>query len=261
MTDSRETQAWTAAQDAAPTTEHSAYFWQRFARRVRARETPFYDRLYRLADWLRSASLPRWPLLGMALQAERSVRHSVWRWLQNQYAGQIMAYRCTVVGRQVTWGGTVPLIYGDGEIRIGDYVTVGNNQTWVVGFKYPAKARLLIGAHTSINYRTTISVAKSVTIGQHCQLAGEIKIFDNNSHPLGYRQRRGPHSLTDADVAPVVIEDDVWVGTNCLILKGVRIGRGAVVAAGSVVTKDVPPFTLVGGNPARVLKSIATTED
>jgi maltose O-acetyltransferase len=55
---------------------------------------------------------------------------------------------------------------------------------------------------------------------------------------------------------PVVIEDDVWLAARVTVLKGVRIGRGAVVAAGAVVTKDVPPCTLVGGVPARIIKQI-----
>ena len=55
---------------------------------------------------------------------------------------------------------------------------------------------------------------------------------------------------------PIVIEDDAWIGMNCIILKGVTVGRGAVVGAGSVVTKDVPPWTLVAGNPARVIKEL-----
>ena len=55
---------------------------------------------------------------------------------------------------------------------------------------------------------------------------------------------------------PVVIEDRSWVGLNSIILKGIRIGEGAVVSAGSVVTKNVPPYTVVGGNPAKILKRI-----
>jgi acetyltransferase-like isoleucine patch superfamily enzyme len=69
-------------------------------------------------------------------------------------------------------------------------------------------------------------------------------------------QRRANAPLEPEDVAPVVIEEDVWIGTNCMVLKGVTIGRGAVIAAGAVVTKDVPPFTVAAGNPARVIKRI-----
>ena len=62
--------------------------------------------------------------------------------------------------------------------------------------------------------------------------------------------------MNKSDVSPVVIEDYVWIGMNSIILKGVTIGKGAVVAAGSVVTKSVPPMTVVGGNPAEVIKKV-----
>ena len=56
---------------------------------------------------------------------------------------------------------------------------------------------------------------------------------------------------------PIIIHSNVWIGMNCIILKGVTIGQGAIVAAGSVITKDVPPWTIVGGNPARAIKEIS----
>jgi acetyltransferase-like isoleucine patch superfamily enzyme len=229
---------------------------RRFSDKVRSRETPFYDWLYRTAKRVRDYTMPKWRTLGMVLYIERRLRHLAWRWLKNQYYGHMMVYRCTSVGRNLALDGDMPLIDGNGEIHIGDNVCVRNSQTWIVGLRYPATARLVIGDNTTINYRTTISVAKSVVIGRRCLFAGEVKIFDNNSHATHYRTRQTNDHLTDMDVAPVVIEDDVWIGNNCLIMKGVRIGRGAVVAAGSVVTKDVPPCTIVGGNPARVLKTI-----
>jgi acetyltransferase-like isoleucine patch superfamily enzyme len=240
--------------------ERRARFWVRFAARVRARETAPYRTLYELAKRMRDSALPRYRSLGMVLLAERKLRSSALRWLKNQYASQIMEYRCTSVGKSVSWDGDVPLVFGDGEIHLGDNVTIGNSQTWIVGHKFPATARLVIGSNTTINYRTMISVAESVRIGSHCALAGELKIFDNNSHPLCHLKRREAHALTREDVAPVVIEDDVWIGTNCIIMKGVVIGRGAIVAAGSVVTKSVPEFTVVGGNPARILKKLTATE-
>jgi acetyltransferase-like isoleucine patch superfamily enzyme len=233
---------------------------RRFVDKVRARETPFHDGLYRVAKRVRDFTFPRSRLVGVVLLGERTLRRAIWCWLKNQYVGQIMEHRCTSVGRNVTWDGDVPLIYGSGEIHIGNNVQIGNSQTWVVGLKYPANARLTIGDDTTINYRTFISVAEAVTIGRHCLLAGEIKILDNNSHPTDHLRRRANHRLSKQDVAPVVVEDDVWIGNNSLVMKGVRIGRGAIVAAGSVVTKDVPPFTIVGGNPARVLKNLGGQE-
>jgi acetyltransferase-like isoleucine patch superfamily enzyme len=117
-------------------------------------------------------------------------------------------------------------------------------------------AKLEIGDRVTLGYMNVISVAKSVRIGNDCLFAGEVKILDNNSHPLDFELRRRHAALEPEDVAPVVIENDVWIGTNCMVLKGVTIGQGAVIAAGAVVTKDVPAFTVAAGNPARVIKRI-----
>ena len=111
---------------------------------------------------------------------------------------------------------------------------------------------LIIGDHTSINYRTVISVEKKVEIGSYCRIAEEVKIFDNNSHNIDYKDR----NMNTEDVASIKIEDHVWIGMNSIILKGVTIGMGSVVAAGSIVTKDVPPNVLVGGSPAKIIKHI-----
>lgn len=66
---------------------------------------------------------------------------------------------------------------------------------------------------------------------------------------------------TESACAPIVIEDNVWIGARSVILKGVTIGEGSIVACDSVVTKDVPPFTIVAGNPARVVKHIENDKD
>ncbi len=78
-------------------------------------------------------------------------------------------------------------------------------------------------------------------------------ILDSDAHPLDPEQRRkgGP-----ARTAPITIEDDAFIGARAIVLKGVRIGQGAVVAAGAVVAKDVAPRTIVGGNPARPIGTV-----
>lgn len=224
--------------------------------KIRRRETPFWDWLYRCAKRARGMTLPRMRPLGALLFNERRLRRQLLMMLKNQYCAQIMAYRCARLGRNIQWQGETPMVIGDGEIEIGDNCVIGNQQTWVVGLKVFDRARLVIGDHTTINYRTLISVAQEVRIGRHCMLAGEIKIFDNNSHPTDHLARRANQPLSAGDVAPVLIGDDVWIGAGAVIMKGVRIGEGAIVAAGAVVVDDVAPFTVVGGNPARVLKTL-----
>ncbi|RFA25157.1 hypothetical protein CAI21_19885 [Alkalilimnicola ehrlichii] len=157
--------------------------------RIRRQETPFWRFLYRMAKTVRGFTVPRMAWLGYLFDAERTVRHQSWRWLVNQYYIHILAARCTRLGKHVALDGDVPLIFGDGEIDIGNHVFIGNRQTWVVGLKVYDRPKLIIGDYTVVNYGTLISVAQSVTIGRYCRLAGELKIFDNNSHPTDYLAR------------------------------------------------------------------------
>lgn len=100
-----------------------------------------------------------------------------------------------------------------------------------------------------INMRGVINCFCAITIGEGVVIAGDVVIRDTDNHVL---EGSGPIS------APVVIKDTVWIGQRAMILKGVTIGEGAVVAAGAVVTRDVPPRALVGGVPARVIRENVT---
>ncbi|QTE47088.1 hypothetical protein J3L21_19740 [Mucilaginibacter rubeus] len=106
-----------------------------------------------------------------------------------------------------------------------------------------------------------------ITIGDHVLISHNVHIVDTNSHEVQHDERaesfmktvkNGGNYLVKGSVqtAPIIIEDHVWINFNVIILKGVTIGTGAIIAAGSVVTKDVAPFTLVGGNPAKFIKSL-----
>lgn len=102
---------------------------------------------------------------------------------------------------------------------------------------------LKIGKHSSVGWFTLLDARGGITIGDNVTVASYCKIV-TAKHDI-------EDSLFKASVDPVVIEDYAWICTGAIILGGVTIGRGAVVAAGAVVTKDVPPMTVVGGIPAR----------
>lgn len=96
---------------------------------------------------------------------------------------------------------------------------------------------------------------ESITIGDHVKIGGNSILIDTDSHNMDYLVRRGQY--TDWGVSkPIVIEDDVFIGGNCIILKGVTIGARSIIAAGSVVTKSIPADCVAGGNPAKVIKSL-----
>lgn len=122
-----------------------------------------------------------------------------------------------------------------------------------------------IGNHTCIFERSIVGSVNHISIGNCVVISNQVHIYDNNNHPISPRSRHemclnGFHSegwrWTHAESKPIVIEDDVWIGENAAILKGVTIGKGAVIACNSVVTKNVPPYTVVAGNPAKVVKEI-----
>lgn len=115
-----------------------------------------------------------------------------------------------------------------------------------------APAELRIGAQTRIWDFSRIAARTSITIGANCAISWNCTILDSDMHSISYD---GQH--WEDDTAPIAIADDVWIGCNAVILKNVTIGRGAVVAAGSVVTRDVPPHTLVAGVPAKPIREVA----
>ena len=111
-------------------------------------------------------------------------------------------------------------------------------------------AQLKIGDRTHIQERAHINYANSITIGSRCAISWDCEIMDTDIHKIIVNQTVLENSR------PVVIGDRVWIGARAIILKGVNIGDGAIVAAGSVVTRDVPGRTLVAGNPAKVIREI-----
>jgi acetyltransferase-like isoleucine patch superfamily enzyme len=108
---------------------------------------------------------------------------------------------------------------------------------------YPA-GQLSIGKGTYLNRNVHIVVNESVRIGRGVKIGWDVVIMDTDLHG---------HSGEPARTKPVVIEDDVWIGCRALILKGVHIGAGAIIAAGAIVTKDVPPLAVVASPSATVL--------
>lgn len=195
--------------------------------------------------------------LAALLYAERNMRAIAWPLLaQKFYREPLLRYRCERVGERLHLEGAMPQIFGNGRIELGEDVRIGSRCTWVVGFKVSTAAELVVGNRVSLNYQNMISVAQSVRIGDDTMVAGNVQIYDNISHPLSPGRRLRHETFTLEESAPVVIGRNVWLGTNAIIMRGVTVGDNSVVAAGSIVTRPVPPNTLVGGNPASVIKAI-----
>lgn len=140
-----------------------------------------------------------------------------------------------------------PRIRNNGYIELNERVAIWSRfvQTRIFVRK---GGKLIVGKYTRIN-GAHISVSSHVLIGEYCRISPYVLIMDNDFHDLKDRYAKGKTSK-------IIIEDNCWIGSKSTILKGVRIGEGAVVAAGAVVTKDVEPYTIVGGIPAKLIKKI-----
>jgi galactoside O-acetyltransferase len=124
-----------------------------------------------------------------------------------------------------------------------------------------------IGDRTFIG-ASTLVCAEAIDIGDDVLVSWGCTIVDHNSHPLAWKDRssdvvnwfEGEKDWSHVERAAVRIGNKAWIGFNAVILKGVQIGEGAIVGAGSVVTRDVPTFTIVAGNPARPLRELQPDE-
>ncbi len=164
--------------------------------------------------------------------------------------------KCEQVGKNLYLIGGIPQIAGNLKIYLGNNVTLHAVSTFSACKVYEAPV-LRIGNNVYTGYQTGIAVGNEVTIGNNVLMGNRISIFGYDLHPVDPILRRKGESPDKEDIKTVVIKDDVWVGSNVTILKGVEIGEAAVVAAGSVVTDDVPPFVIVAGNPATIVKKIS----
>ncbi|MFN0159989.1 MAG: acyltransferase [Burkholderiales bacterium] len=149
------------------------------------------------------------------------------------------------------------------QVRIGDdFIVDGTLEIYQHG-------QLNIGMRVFVG-RARVYCARSVTIGDYTLISDNVTVMDSDLHPRSASRRqtisddwangRFPDVYTETPGAPVSIGKSVWIGYGSLILKGVSIGDGAIVGAGSVVTEDVPPWTIVAGNPARVIRELGPNE-
>lgn len=165
-----------------------------------------------------------------------------------------------------TFGGVLCHNTGPKEnVTIGDHCTIAALLQAFYGGK------ISIGKNTYIGPNSIIQSKESVVVGENVIIANSVLIVDNNNHPTDPAMRLKMSACEDfmndelwswkyAESKPIIIEDNVWIGRDSRILKGVTVGKGSIVALGAVVTKDVPPYTIVAGNPAKVVKQLERPE-
>jgi acetyltransferase-like isoleucine patch superfamily enzyme len=156
------------------------------------------------------------------------------------------------------------------RIRVprGARITIGKSSILHCNIAFDSDAgQVTIGDRVYIG-RSHLACHNKIDIGNDVIISWGVTIVDHNSHSLYWEQRkndvsnwaRGAKQWEGVRRAPVMIEDKVWIGFNAIVLKGVTIGEGAIVGAGAVVTRNVPAYTVVAGNPAHPIRELTSSE-
>lgn len=127
---------------------------------------------------------------------------------------------------------------------------IGKNVIFDYNIWFNGAHNISIGSGTFIGKDTILNAYTKITIGNNCSIAAGCRIITGNH---GYERLDIPYNKQDFHLKPVVLEDYIWLGYNVIILPGVKLGKGCVVAAGSVVTKSFDENLIIGGMPARIL--------
>ena len=150
--------------------------------------------------------------------------------------------------------------FGNGKLKIGANTVinsgvvanpVGGNKTT---FYIINRAKVVIGENCGIS-NSTICAAKGIIIGNRSIIGGNCCLYDTDFHSIDYRERQNKPDV-GIKTAPICIGEDVFIGANSMLLKGITIGDRSIVAAGSVVTRDIPADQLWGGNPAKKIRDL-----
>lgn len=156
-----------------------------------------------------------------------------------------------LLGMDVGEGTLLPRIYvtWPHQVSLGAHCTVEHGAYFKYDGIWAPGPRLKIGDHVFIGAGCEFDFKRAITIGSHCLIASGSYFTDHDHQSARRDVPMGTQS--DGPEAPIALESDVWVGANVVILKGVSIGRGAIVAAGAVVRDSIPPYEIWGGVPAK----------
>jgi acetyltransferase-like isoleucine patch superfamily enzyme len=185
------------------------------------------------------------------LEQARAEPRKALRVLMELARGSLVKLKCRLSGRRVSFGRNFRVMAGGrvhfrgpGRVVFGDDVCIGE---LVTPWTETPEALITIGNRVLLN-GARFGCTESIRVGDRC-LLGACRIMDSDYHGTD------PEAREKVDSAPITIGENVWISVQCIVLKGVTIGAGSTVAAGSIVMRDLPGNSICGGNPALFLKS------
>ncbi|MEL7485909.1 MAG: acyltransferase [Pseudomonadota bacterium] len=235
----------------------------RFKAWVKTSEHPAARAALRAARDARIASAPCLPGFHGALYRLHNSLHTLWSELwRGLYWTPLFRARLGGSGEGLHLAGKgMPLVTGPLDINVGKRCRFSTAITISGRAASRSTPQLVVGDNVGVGWQTTIAVGRRVVLGDNVRIAGRAFLAGYPGHPLDAADRAAGMPCTEDQIGDIILNNDVWLGTGCIISSGVEIGEGAVIAAGSIVTRDIPPFTLAAGAPARVVRSLRSDRD
>ncbi len=178
----------------------------------------------------------------------------IWRGLNSRLAALVLRLRGTQISGHV-WMRSVDVPRNAWDIELADGVALDRGVSLIATGPRGSSPRIRIGTSTYVNRYSIIDASESIVIGANC-LVGPHCYLTDHDHAMD-----GANRKSDLPSAATVLDNEVWLGAHVTVLKGVSIGTGSVIGAGSVVTRDIPPHSLALGTPARVVRNLTSTPD
>lgn len=228
---------------------------------VKTADTPVAAAIRRAAKGWRGAAVPMVPAIHRPLyRLNGLVRTALHEAARMAWYTPLFQSRLRAPAKNLYVYSGIPQVLGNLEMTFGRDCTISGMTTLTGRAASVPTPQLIVGDNTEIGYQTTIAVGRRVLIGNNVMIAGRCFLAGYPGHPLDPADRAAHKPDTDEQTGDIILEDDVWLATGVTVMAGVRIGRGSIVTAGSVVFRDVPPGVIVTGNPARVAGPIVLAD-
>ena len=224
---------------------------------IKAQKTPLAKCLYTTIKTLLIMSLPspKW-LFGPLLHLHRLISTGFQLLMRFTYWTPLAKQVFIKPPRHLNYQyNGLPFVQGSVAINIGEHCSLSQvDFTGTCRLREDgSKPTITIGNHSGIGHLSVLSTGSMITIGDHCDIAERCYFLGSPGHPLNPEKRRQGMPPEAHQFKDIILEDNVWLGSTCIIIGGVTIGKNSVIGTGSIVTKDIPANVLAAGNPAKVI--------
>jgi len=227
--------------------------------RIKARDTILTKLIYRTVKWVITFDMPPVRAIHLPIHLLFSTIGSLIGYiLRTFYWKPVFMLHIKNKPRRMHYSGTgIPYMIGPLDIIMGDDCRISAQIAIAGRAASKERPKLIIGNNVGIGWRTGIYVGNKIIIGDNVRISGEGSLSGYSGHPLDAEARAKGEPDTEDQVKTIILEDDVWLARGVIVNGEVTIGKGTIVAAGSVVTKDLPPGVLAGGVPCRVIRKLS----